>query len=248
MIKKIPTICTAIALSATAAYAVQLKLSLNEIAQTADLIFIGTVQSQSSRYTDARTAIQTDVVFQDIQEVHSTDRSRQRGAATITLSHAGGRVGNITMQASDTPTFTTGRRYLVFMNDDGPTYLNPVVGGDQGIFEVVNDPVGGQAYVLTADGRAVLQVGDDGNLQTSSGRVQGIQGGVMSMAAENQGPRPQAEQPPQAVTPGVVAEPATAPASALAAQSPMTVDAFIETVTNVLLTTPITTPRLKRGR
>ena len=141
MTRKLSILCAAIALSATAAYAVQLKLSLDEISQTADLIFIGTVQSQSSRYTATGTAIQTDVVFRDIQVVHSTDRSRQRGAATITLSHAGGRVGNIEMQASDTPTFTAGKRYLVFMNDDGPTYLNPVVGGDQGLFEVVTDPV-----------------------------------------------------------------------------------------------------------
>jgi len=246
MTKKTPIICAVIALSASVAYGLQLKLSLDEISQTADLIFIGTVQSRSSRYTDARTAIQTDIVFRDIQEVYSTEKSRQRGAATITLSHAGGRVGNIEMQASDTPTFTAGKRYLVFMNDDGPTYLNPVVGGDQGLFEVVTDPVTGQAHLLTAHGRAVLGIGGDGSVQASTGRVLAIQGGVISAAADGPAASPQAEQLPQGVTSGALAEPATGPAIALADQTPMTVDAFIETMTSVSLKKPITAPQLKR--
>lgn len=247
MTKKIPIICAAAALGASVAYAaVQLRLSLDEISQSADLIFIGTVQSQSSRYTDARTAIQTDVIFRDIREVHSTEKSRQRGAATITLSHAGGRVGNTDMQVSDAPTFAPGKRYLVFMSDDGPTYLNPVVGGDQGLFEVITDPVTGQAYVLTAHGRAVLGVGSDGNVQSSVRRVLAIQAGIMSVAAEAQAAGPQAEQLPQAVTPGAVAEPATEPATALAGQSPVTEDGFIEIITSVSLKKPIPAPRLKR--
>jgi hypothetical protein len=235
----------AVVLSATIAYGVQLKLSLQEIAQTADLIFVGTVTSQTSRYTAARTAIQTDVVFSNVEMVHGTERSRQRGGASITLSYAGGKVGDIEMHASDAPTFTTGRRYLVFASDDGKTYLNPLVGGDQGLFEVVADTATRQQYVLTAEGRAVVGVTSEGNIQAAPGRIAAIEGGRMSTVTDAR-PVPQSVGAPDGASPGALAETAPDLGAALAAQPPMALEAFVDHVTNVSLKQTITAPRLKR--
>jgi hypothetical protein len=63
--------------------------------------FIGTAATQSSRLTTTQTAVQTDVVFRDVQVVHSAGASLQRAESRITLSYAGGRAGNITVNVSD---------------------------------------------------------------------------------------------------------------------------------------------------
>src|SRR4051812_19999518 len=84
------------------ASAEQLSLSFAEVAQTADIIFIGTVSQQSTRINDKRTMIFTDVTFKDIQIIHATTQSVQREAATIRLTYEGGRVGDVGVEVSDT--------------------------------------------------------------------------------------------------------------------------------------------------
>ena len=116
-----------------------LKLSFAEVAQTADIVFIGTVSQQSTRMNDKRTMIFTDVTFKDIRVIHATPQSVQREAATIRLTYAGGEMGDVSVDVSDTPRFTDGNRYLIFMLDDGQTYTSPIIGGPQGLFEVVRD-------------------------------------------------------------------------------------------------------------
>lgn len=49
----------------SATQAQQLKLPLEEVAQTASLIFVGTVEKTESRFNDRRTMIFTDVYFKD---------------------------------------------------------------------------------------------------------------------------------------------------------------------------------------
>lgn len=166
------------------ASAEQLKLSFAEVTQTADIIFIGTVNQQRARMNDKRTMIFTDVTFEDIQIIHVTARARQSGATTIRLTYAGGQVGEVAVDVSDTPRFTDGGRYLIFMLDDGQTYSTPLVGGSQGLFEVVRDAASGQDYVLTAGRKAIIGVNERGFV-ASERRVASIKGG--SLMAEESG-------------------------------------------------------------
>ena len=126
----------------------QIMVPFEEIVQTADLIFIGTVDKQHSRLNELHTITFTDVYFQDIVIIHATDRSVQKGLPVIRLTYAGGCVEDTCVTVTDTTSFEDGHRYLIFALDDGNTYLNPVVGGIQGVFEVVND--------FTTPDRAVL--------------------------------------------------------------------------------------------
>jgi hypothetical protein len=231
-------------LCAHVASAEQLKLSFAEVAQTADLIFIGTVSEQSSRVNDKRTMIFTDVVFRAIQIVHATARSTQKSSATIRLTYAGGRVGNRGVDVSDTPRFTEGRRYLIFMADDGRTYSSPIIGGSQGLFEVVRDAASGQEYVLTAGKKAIIGVGDKG-LVASEHRVSAIENGSL-VAEVNQ----------DAASARINAEPAI-PADSDSSYSPrvapdeknarpLTLTEFVDYIKNVALKTQLKERRIKR--
>ena len=177
MTRRIWMLLAFLAFGAGAAHAVQLKVSLSEVSQTADLIFVGTVTGQSSRLSATKTMPVTDVSFGDIEIIHATPRSTQRNAATVTLTYAGGHVGETIVTVSDTPTFVEGRRYLVFLSDDGQPYLTPIVGGPQGQFEVLADRVTGASYVLTADGHAVVDIAK-GDIVASPSRVSAIESGV----------------------------------------------------------------------
>ena len=83
------TAAVGVMLTASLAYGLHPKLSLEEIAQNADLIFVGTVTRQNSHYNARRTAIETDVTFSDVRIEHATERAKQRGANTIRLTYGG---------------------------------------------------------------------------------------------------------------------------------------------------------------
>ena len=154
-----------------------------EIVHTADLIFIGTVDRQECRLNEGSKFIVTDVFFREITVLHATLNSRQAGRATIKLTHAGGTVGAIGVSVSGVPVFVTGRRYVVFMRDDGNEYLSPVVAGSQGAFGVDRDAATGQSIVLAPGGRAVT--GSHGmEIELSSQRIAGRQG-ALSKSAQN---------------------------------------------------------------
>jgi hypothetical protein len=226
------------------ASAEQLELSFAEVAQTADLIFVGTVSQQSTRMNDKRTMIFTDVTFKDIQVVQANAQSVQRRAATIRLTYAGGQVGKVSVEVSDTPRFTNGSRYLIFMSDDGQTYSTPIIGGPQGLFEVVRDAASGQDYVLTAGRKAIIGVSDQGFV-ASEHRVASITGG--SLVAEANANDPAAR----------IAEPAT-PADGNSSYSPrvvpdekearpLTLAQFIDYIRNVALRQELKEREIKRG-
>jgi hypothetical protein len=238
-------------LSSTTAYGIQIKLSLDEISQTADLIFVGTVAGQTSAVNPQNTAIDTTVTFTGIRVVHQTDSSVQRLTDRVRLTYAGGTVGDRTVEVSDAPALVTGHRYLIFMNDDGIKYLNPIVGGFQGTFEVVTDSVTRQEYVLTAAGRAVTGVDEAGNVEASPRPVAAIIGGAPSFR-EMAGAAPAGlgtEADPVPLEPGgTVGFRAAAPAeTAPESGEPMTLDAFIDHVTGVALKKAVERPMIVRG-
>jgi fibronectin type 3 domain-containing protein len=164
-------------LDVTKALGTVVHVPFEEAAQTADLIFVGTVEKQQSRLNEKNTMIFTDVDFTNISIVYATERSVQKDSKGIRLTYAGGKIGDWALEVSDTPRFETGRRYLVLMLDDGKTYSSPIVGGPQGLFEVRVDSTG-QEYVVSSDGRAVVSAGP-GGLKFSSRRVASIENGAL---------------------------------------------------------------------
>jgi len=140
-------------------FSMQMHVSFSEIAQSADMIFVGTVENMESRFNNQRTFIITDVLFTDIIVVRSTDRAIQSTSSSIVLKYAGGCVDGLCLDVSIAPSFQKGRRYLLFVSDDGKTYANPLVGGSYGQFEIVKDIQTEDECVLTAGRRPVLGFG-----------------------------------------------------------------------------------------
>jgi len=67
----------------------ELRLPLNEIAQSADLIFIGTALESVSRRTEPGKAIVTDITFDVVDQISARTTSRQKNESTITVTLAG---------------------------------------------------------------------------------------------------------------------------------------------------------------
>jgi hypothetical protein len=232
---------------AGSARAMQIKLSLDEIAQTADLIFVGTVMDQSTRANDRKTMIFTDVTFGDVQVVHATTKSVQRAGSEIKLTHAGGAFGGVSLTVSDSPGFKTGARYLVFASDDGRTYTTPVIGGAQGLFEVETDQVTGERYVLTAGRRALLGV-HEGEVLASPARVASFADGaaIADPSGQEAGPTRVAGSA-EASGPALSYQPGGS-VSRESGGRPLTLNAFLDHIRKVALKTPVSTPRIRRDR
>ncbi|NCC55947.1 MAG: hypothetical protein EOM11_10820, partial [Erysipelotrichia bacterium] len=132
------------------------KLQINEIAQEADLIFIGTVEQQQCRKGVNNKIILTDVTFKEIEVIYSTPESLQKTSSKIVLTHVGGTYNDTSMSVSNMPHFKIGERYLLFTQDDGAIYANPIIGGHQGLFSIIVDKKTSEEYILTSSGKAIL--------------------------------------------------------------------------------------------
>ncbi len=225
------------------AFASQIQITFEEMAQSSDLIFIGTVDSQSARFNDRKTMIFTDVLFRDVQLIHATGKSVQRGASTVKVTYPGGELNGVGVDVTDTPELLAGRRYLLFMSDDGQVYSTPIVGGAQGQFEVVKDLETQEEYVLTSGGRAVLSVSPKG-LVASHQRVSAIQGGQLVA-----GPAPwdtslRTAASPQANDASTSFRPS---AQAKDEGSPLLLKDFLRYTKDVALKAVLEERRLKRG-
>ncbi len=163
-------------LSTNHIHAMYPKVSLEEVAQTADMIFIGTAVSQDTYFNEQRTAIFTNVFFDDISVVYCKPNAQQESSSIITLTHAGGCVDDLCMVVSDSPSFINGQRYLVFMSDDGKRYFNPIIGGGQGLFKVVNDTHTGTSFALSSGDKVFLK-DENQEIILSNSRVEDIQNG-----------------------------------------------------------------------
>lgn len=121
------------------------------LANEADQIVIGTVASTSSRRTGAREIV-TDFRFADVAVI--------KGAVAdnaLTLTMLGGTVGTETLTVAGAPTFKPGIRYLVFVTGNG-SVMFPLVGGQQGIFQMRKDAVTGVSRVHDYAGRALTRL------------------------------------------------------------------------------------------
>ena len=151
------------------------KVSLAEVAQTADIIFAGTVLDIRSRLVGSHGAIATDVSFGELDVV--SWRSPEAAQSTVQLTFAGGEVGNQRFQVEDAPKFIVGNRYLLFALADGKVYLNPLVGGPQGLFQVVRDAATGEEVPLSLGGNGIRAVAG-GEVELTSALVESVRNGV----------------------------------------------------------------------
>ncbi|HSP96869.1 MAG TPA: hypothetical protein VL049_06445 [Candidatus Dormibacteraeota bacterium] len=116
----------------------------------AELIFVGTVASSESRWSDPqRQAIETVVTFTDLTWLRGGPQ------AQIELRFGGGELDGLHEAVAGVPQFNVGDRRVVFAH--AGHLVSPIVGFNQGLFRVV-DGAGGPV-VLDADGKAVTGVG-----------------------------------------------------------------------------------------
>jgi hypothetical protein len=235
----------AFTLTATTARASHVRIALAEMAQTAHLVFVGTVESQTSRTNDAGTMIVTDVVFTDVEVVSATDSSRQRNSSRITLTFPGGTVGDLSVSLSSSVRVETGRRYLLFAYDDGKIYASPTLGGSQGLFEIVRDAQSSEEFVLAAGRRAV--VGFEGaEPVTTDYRVLAVEGGKLvadAGAADATGEAPEVAPVAADGTPAIASGMRRTGAPAV----PVSLRAFIEQIRNVALKAPLEKRVIRSG-
>ena len=154
----------AILLATLPAIGAQPHIEFAEVVQFADAVFVGTVTDVSCRLGDRGKLIVTDVTFDQMDVLNAKASVNQDISESVTITYAGGELDGLSLHVSDMPRFKVGEKYVICCQLDGKGYINPLVGGDQGRFRVIEDPVSGQEQVVTAGGARVLSVAD-GQLQ-----------------------------------------------------------------------------------
>ncbi|HJR09476.1 MAG TPA: hypothetical protein VJ842_19600, partial [Pyrinomonadaceae bacterium] len=235
-------------LAASVSSAHDISLPLEETAQNADLIFIGTVAKQTYRLNDAKTMIFTDVLFRDIKVLHGTNRSKQKASSEVLLTYAGGRLGDLSISVGEAPTLSEGHRYLIFMSDDGITYANPIIGGKQGLFEIVKDSASQDEYVLTAGQKPIIGVGATGIVVGAQRVTSVVNGSAVNAMIENADSDGLYSQPPVSASADDSASLADKSADRLMKQArPLKLEEFADFVTNVSLKMSFENKAFKRG-
>lgn len=143
-------VCTVLGVSPAGAISFEAR-DFDALAIEADQIVVGTVASTSSRRTGAREIV-TDFRFAELQVIKGTVADN-----ALTLTMLGGTVGTETLTVAGAPTFKQGVRYLVFVSGNG-SVMFPLVGGDQGIFQLRTDAASGVSQVHDYAGRKVTRL------------------------------------------------------------------------------------------
>jgi hypothetical protein len=235
-----------IAFGINAASAHTPKLAFKEIAQTADLIFVGTVAREENRANDNGSMAVTSVFFNDITLIHATNRSLQRGESEVRLTYAGGNASGMTITVGHPPQFEVGKRYLIFMHDDGKTYLNPIVGGTgQGLFQITKDRATGVEYVLNAVGKPITGVSAE-EVSTGARRIAEIRSGaIVSLADDNALPDLFNTEAATASSPNDAASSLDRERVRNATARPLRLRGFINSILNTALKAPLGERKLK---
>ncbi len=131
----------------------------------ADLIFVGTVASTESRWSDPqKQAIETVVTFADLTWLRGGPQ------ATMELRFGGGELEGLRESVAGVPQFTVGERRVIFAH--AGHFVSPLVGFSQGLFRVVDGADGpvvldSEGKAVTGVGRAALQRGAAGDRSTA---------------------------------------------------------------------------------
>ena len=116
-----------------------------------DQIVIGAAISANARRTGKREIV-TDYRFSDLEIIKGT-----ASTDAITLTMLGGTVGSESLTIAGAPTFQRGNRYLIFITGNG-SVMFPLVGGNQGIFQIRKDELTGISRVHDYAGRSVIRL------------------------------------------------------------------------------------------
>lgn len=118
--------------------------SLAQLLGEAEQIVVGTVTAtQAQRLPTGLTVTDVTIAVERVLKGDAPD--------PFVLRHAGGTVDGVTLTVRGAPEFRVGRRYVVFVTGNGTSAV-PVVGGEQGLFQVVPGPSGAADVVLSARG------------------------------------------------------------------------------------------------
>jgi hypothetical protein len=133
-----------LALSVAAATVVP-WMDLKEMAATADVIILGTIESVESGWSDDGRIIVTRATL-------SVERTFKGGPrASVVVETPGGKVGDLAMVASGAPVFHAGERVVLFLEPAGGpaggARRHGVVGWNQGRMVVRRDPRTGRDLV-----------------------------------------------------------------------------------------------------
>ena len=149
-----------LALGTSSSYGHEMQLDLDQIAHASDAVVIGTVRSIRVYESSPGGMINTEVTFANVEVVHTAARS-QAIDTTYTMTFAGGVLPDGRgVSVCDQPHFNEGERWMLFTYNDGTRYVNPMIGGPQGMYRIVVDEETGTSYPLTAGGHAVAGIKD----------------------------------------------------------------------------------------
>ena len=134
------------------------NMDFSEMVHASDVIVIGTVTDMSSRWGASNRIILTDVTFEVLNLLREPGLADEDLPTEMTITYTGGQIGDLILRVSDMPTFELGASYVVFALHDGKTYINPIVGEAQGLFQLHPDSVTGDWYPVTPGGSAIASV------------------------------------------------------------------------------------------
>jgi hypothetical protein len=114
----------------------------DKIGRQSDLVFSGTVVRQHC-FLQSDSILVTETVFNDIGIVKSVNPSRSGNDPEIRVIYAGGTLNGRTIMNPDIPDLTVGKRYFVFVKDDGAFHPNPFPGGCKSVVGISRDSLTG---------------------------------------------------------------------------------------------------------
>lgn len=112
----------------------QISADLKTLTKNSEVVLIGKVTKQESKWNENKSAIYTDVTIEVDEYLKG-----QRGEKSITVSHLGGEVGEVGELYTHIPTFQEQEEMLLFvkMNKNDGKYQ--VYNGDNGKIEIMEN-------------------------------------------------------------------------------------------------------------
>lgn len=119
------------------AMAVYLPTSHDDMVKHADHIVVGHISAIKPRLNETGTIVVRDVTL----FIEKTIYGNNQGFMTFTIG--GGKLGQIETTISGTPKLKIGQRIMLLMQDPSKPLLNPIVGGETGLFVADTIPATG---------------------------------------------------------------------------------------------------------
>jgi hypothetical protein len=112
----------------------QISADLKTLTKNSEVVLIGKVSKQESKWNKNKSAIYTDVTIEVDEYLKG-----QRGEKSITVSHLGGEVGEVGELYTHIPTFKEQEEMLLFVNMNKNDGKFQVYNGDNGKIEIMEN-------------------------------------------------------------------------------------------------------------